>query len=404
MKVLHLSTWKEVCGIAEYTKNLVQALNGLGIENEVFPIRRRDMRYMSLEEMEAHFTFFCDQAQGFDVVHIQHEHGFFCGPHPFHNAIPFFGRILSRLEKNRGQRIIVTFHTEPVLADPNYIRGLPLKDKLLERTKAAYLTWKWHRHIGRHFQKKSRQQFQGIVHSKQSRLKMLESGFAPERLSVIEHGFPVRKRLQHSTEAQTDAKRALGIPEHAAVMSIFGFVSTYKGYDVAIRALARLPEHCYLIIAGGPHPEADPGEKTIQDVLALIEHLEEEEEFEISHRILVTGFVPFEMLDTIHMATDICLAPYLPSTISASGALSWALSSGKPTIASKISAFRELNETAQCLLMFQPVAPLELAWQILNLLEDENLQHELVERAAAYVEKYSWDAIARRVSYLYKPE
>lgn len=404
MKVLHLSTWQEVCGIAEYAKNLVRALDDLGIENEVFPLRRQAMRYMSLPEIDAHFAAFCDRAADFDVVHIQHEHGFFCGSHPFSSAIPTFGKILDRLQQNRHQRTVVTFHTDPPFPDRLRLSGMSLKAIVKERAKTAYHKWLWRRHVSRHFARPQRDQFQAIVHSKRSRLRLLASDFAAERIAVIEHGLPNQRRTLASPEAQRQARQTLDIPDDAVVLSIFGFVSAYKGYDVAIQALSRLPEHYYLIIAGGPHPEADMSETTLQDVLSLIERLEADDACEISHRILITGFVPLAMLDTIHAATDFCLAPYWASNISASGAVAWAIASGKPTIASRIPAFRELNEMAECFLMFQPSAPLELAWQILNLQEDKQLQADLVNRANAFVEAYSWPSVAKRISHLYKPE
>ena len=393
-----------MCGIAGYAKDLIQELDALGIENEVFPVGRRDMQYMSLEEIDNHFEKFCERAKDFDIVHIQHEHGFFCGPHPFRNSVLTFGKILARLKQSRVKHIIVTFHTEPFFLDSDRLKGLPLKASIVERAKMAYYKWLWDRQVARHFKSKRQDRFQAIVHTKRSRLKMLENGFASERISVIALGFPTKRRTKVSPEAQQQAKRELGIPEHATVLSLFGFIAAYKGPDIAVRALAHLPEHFYLIIAGGPHPESDPREAPLQDVLALIEHLEREEEFEISHRILITGFVPFELLDTIHAATDICLAPYALSNLSASAAISWALTSGKPTIASKIPAFREMNESAQCMLMFQPSAYLELSWQILNLIEDEPLQKSLVEQARAYVDTHSWPSTAKRVSHLYKPE
>ena len=395
-----------MCGIAGYARDLVQELDGLGIENEVFPIGRQAMQYMSLEEVNAHFDDFCRKADGYDIVHIQHEHGFFCGPHPFNNSVLIFGKILDRLQKSRVKRIIVTFHTEPFFVERRSFGGLPFKTAVTERAKLAYYQWMWKRYVTRHFKSKRSDRFQAIIHSKRSRLKMVESGFASERVSIIPLGFPTKRRTQVTPEAQLQAKRELGIPEDATVLSLFGFISAYKGPDIAVRALATLPENFYLIIAGGPHPETDPHEAPLQSVLALIKELEEDEEkdIEISHRILITGFVPFEMLDTIHAATDICLAPYILTNLSASAAISWALTSGKPTIASKIPAFREMNESGKCFLLFQPSAHLELAWQIINLTKDEQLQQDLIDNAKAYVEKYSWPSTAKQVSHLYKPE
>lgn len=405
MKVLHLSTWQEVCGIAEYTKNLVKALDQIGIENEIYPIPRRDMKYMSLEEISSYFRAFCQKAKDFDAVHIQHEHAFFNGSYSFRKSIKVFNEVLRNLRRSKVKRIIVTFHTEPIFdtkpileTDGEGASPISLLRRTVDRGKSRFFSWRWEKKVAPFFQPKYHHKFHAIVHSKKTRLVMIQKGFSPDSISVIEHGFPAKKE-KPSPEEQLRAKKDLGIPEQAKVLTIFGFLSSYKGYDVAIKALAKLPEDYFLVIAGGTHPEAPNRDLALEEILACIESVGND----VKRRILVTGYLPFEKLRTVHSATDICLAPYHPTRLSASGALSWALSSGKPTIASNIPAFHELNEDANCLVLFQPMAHLELAMKITAVIEDKPLQAELEQRATDYIERYSWLETARRISDHYKP-
>ena len=50
------------------------------------------------------------------------------------------------------------------------------------------------------------------------------------------------------------ARAALGLPADAFVVAILGRISTWKGQDVLIRALAALPEDTLALIAGDPWP------------------------------------------------------------------------------------------------------------------------------------------------------
>jgi glycosyltransferase involved in cell wall biosynthesis len=171
-------------------------------------------------------------------------------------------------------------------------------------------------------------------------------------------------------------------------LSIFGFVSKYKGYEIALNALKYLPNKYNLAIIGGSHPNDKEG-KTMEELLKLIIELD------LRDRVLITGFVEFEVLDLFHGATDICLAPYLSSTLSASGALTWAFNSGKPIIATKIPAFEEINQEYNCMLMVSPECPVELSLGILNLDKNEQLQQELVKNSLSYAYENSWDKISR---------
>ena len=397
MKVLHLSTWKEYCGIATYTEQLVNSLDKLGIESEVYPVNRKELAYFSLEEIEAYFLAFCQKAAEFDLIHIQHEHGFFHGSYPFSVSVKVFNLILKSLRKTK-KPIFITFHTEPAYFDSYSEDGVGLKGKLLLKTKKYIALFQWRRQVSKFFQRS--RYFVAIVHSKKSRLQLLKSGFDRKSIQVLTHAFP-KRGLQSTAEDTRSSKRKLGLSEESIVLSIFGFVSEYKGYKVAIRALSHLPDNFVLAIVGGPHPEAVSSDAALDNVFETIESVSEQQP-SVAQRVLVTGYVETEQLNEFHKATDICLAPYLPSSISASGALTWALTSGKPVIASNIPAFRELNQNAACLLLVQPNAYRELAWRIQRLIEDAHAQQELVNRAALYTQSHTWEATAKSLKKLYE--
>jgi glycosyltransferase involved in cell wall biosynthesis len=118
-------------------------------------------------------------------------------------------------------------------------------------------------------------------------------------------------------------------------------------------------------------------------------------------RVRVSGFVDAATLDLYHAATDVCLAPYHAIPISGSAALTWALSSGKPVIASRIPTFVEVAEIGQCLVLVAPGAADELAWQIGRLASDAGLRTTLVENARRFVADCSWPTVARLVTDVY---
>jgi glycosyltransferase involved in cell wall biosynthesis len=392
MKVIHLTTWKEVCGIADYTSNLIQSFEKQDIYNEVYPINRSSLQYLSLDEIRKHFADFANVANDFDIVHIQHEHGFFHGSYFSDKSIDIFAEILVNLRK-KDKKVVVTFHTEPVFVQPIY--------KVLSNTRRNFESnfyeliqnFKWKTKIVPIFNN-SKNAFTSVVHTKKSRLSFINSGFNPKSVRIIKHGV-VTHDTNYLRLSKSDCKAKLNLNKNTKLLSIFGFVSKYKGYEIAINALKYLPSQYNLAIIGGTHPNDKEG-KTMDEIIKLIIDLD------VRDRVLITGFVEFEVLDLFHGATDICLAPYLPSTLSASGALTWAFKSGKPIIASKIPAFDEINQEYNCMFMIAPECCLELALGILNLDKNQKLQEQLVNNALKYTEKNSWDNIGKIYLQLYK--
>lgn len=392
MRAIHLSTWKEVCGISTYTSHLVNSLNSKEVDSEIYPIKREEIQHLSLKEIRDFFRLFCEKAREFDIVHIQHEHAFFNGSYPLYKSIDIFSEMLSHLKENNS-RVIVTFHADPIFVqklDRNDIGELERSLRILSN---AFQTWKWSTKISPFFGNASR--FIAISHTTRSRLNLLESGFSAKSVHLVSHGVSSSLREIRESLTEIDCRSILNFSSDTKLLSIFGFISENKGYVTAISTLKYLPNNYKLVILGGTHPY-EKKDGFLDKILELINNLE------LVDRVVITGYVDFETFKLYSKATDIFLAPYLPSSLlSASGAITWALSSGKPVIASRIPAFLELNQNKRCLLLVSPESPRELAWEILKLDENIVLKSKLVENSLEYAEENSWDNIAVATQDLY---
>jgi glycosyltransferase involved in cell wall biosynthesis len=383
LRALHFTTWKTPCGIAGYAGSLVEALAGQGVVNEVRPIDRAAMNNMAAVEWRSELEALCRQAREFDVCHIQHEFSFFTTTNSLRDANLNFQRTVEQLGK-QGTPTVLTMHTEPSFLKLRV--GIRERIRLAIRFRLTSHAWG----LGKVIRARP-EMYRVIVHTRKSRAMFIDAGVPPEVIQVVPIGVD-QHRGDHCRIDPAEAKRRLGLPPDCVLLTLFGFVGRYKGHEYAIRALKELPDKYCLAVVGGPHPEGR--ERTVNKILRLWKGQD-------PTRMRVTGFVPQEILDLYHAATDICLAPYIDDKLSSSAAITWALTSGKPIIASTIRAFREINEAVPCLLPVTPKCEMELAWQIQRLAADPAQQRQLVENALRYARENSWDAIARRVAGIY---
>jgi glycosyltransferase involved in cell wall biosynthesis len=383
LRALHFTTWKTACGIAGYAESLITALSGQGVINEVRPIDRVGMRNMACSEWRRDLAALCEQARQHDVVHLQHEYSFFTTLSSLRDSNVNFLTTLERLGR-QGTPTVMTMHTEPsFLKMPVPVRQ---RVKLLLRGRRTWHGWE----VGRMMRARP-DLYRVIVHTRRSRAVFIDSGVPAEIIHVAPIGFDP-SRVSQCQLAPAEAKRQLGLPADCVLLSLFGFVGRYKGHEVAVRALKELPANYYLAVVGGPHPEGN--ERTVNKILRLWRNQD-------PNRLRITGYVPQDQLDLYHAATDMCLAPYIDNKLSSSAAITWALTSGKPVVASSINAFREINETIPCMWMVTPKCEMELAWQIQRLAADPQQQKQLVENALRYAREHSWTEIAKRVVGIY---
>ena len=382
LRVRLVSTWRTACGIADYTAHLRRALEADGADTDVRVIGRSVVNYMSRTELRHHFTEMAQSLAGSDVVHIQHEFGFFGGQLGAAVSIDVFATFLQQLRR-RNLPVVVTFHT-----NPTFHRDAA---RLRQRVARQYLARLWQMKVARQFSDDP--QLRAIVHSKTSRLALLRSGFPAASIVVARHAAPPARRPDMT--ARVAVRDRLGIPQDATVLGLFGFMSRYKGYGTALAALARLPESVHLLLVGGPHPFSP--ESAIEQVLKQMQRRRR-----LASRVHLAGYVGGDEISAYQSAVDICIAPYDWGTdVSASGALMWALASGSPVIASKIPAFMELYEHYGGLCLVTPEASRELAFRVTELARHPEIGERLVVQAHRYCDENSWSAHARRCAELY---
>ncbi|MGF2038278.1 MAG: glycosyltransferase [Nostoc sp. CmiVER01] len=392
MRIAQISTWDVACGIAGYTKGLVNGILQHGITCTVVPIEEQKLKYMTRGEIKEYFNSYSRQLIDYDIIHIQHEFSFFAGSYGLNGSITNFNSFLKGI-LNLNKKVFVTFHTEPsFLLEPSY--GLTGFGKKIIRK----LQWEYYMSSLFNF----KNQLNAIVHTKKTRRIFLDSGFADNSVHIIKQGvtFSHTHNINKINGAEKIAlKKKLGFPDEAIILSMFGFISTYKGYKTALNALKSLPENYYLVITGTSHPNST--DNALDEIVQFINKYQKHKN--LGSRIKLTGYLEFEDLRSYYDITDFCLAPYEPTTIlSSSAALTWALSSGKPVIASKIASFEELNEEANCLHLFTPGAPGELAYKIQNLTLSTELNQQLVANGLIYCEANQWLNIAKKHLEIYE--
>ena len=380
MKIVQVSTWDVPCGIAGYTKALVNAMKANQQECDVVPIDRQALKYMSIPEVKQYFLAYIDRLRAYDVIHIQHEFGFFMGSYGISESVEIFAYFLKNIAKLR-KKVFVTFHSEPDFSPPKAasIRAV-IKSKILRQ--------KWKLLVASTFN--SNRNVKAIVHTKKSRRVFIDCGFDIDRIIITRQGVTLSKPPEVSVEEKLSVKEKLGFPADSVILSLFGFISSYKGYKTALKTMKELPKNYYLLIIGSPHPYGK--DEAFDEIIFYLNRNEN-----MRNRIRLTGYLPLEILTEYYKVVDACLAPYKGDTnLSSSAAITWALTSGKPVIASKIAAFEELNEDADCLSLVTPDASSELAYTIQNLVTDVKRQEHLVNNALKYCEENQWKNAAMK--------
>ncbi|CAM5632308.1 MULTISPECIES: glycosyltransferase [Streptomyces] len=157
-------------------------------------------------------------------------------------------------------------------------------------------------------------------------------GVPAPRIEVVPNGIEL-DRFRFDPERRERTRRRLGLPDGAFVVGGVGRLAPGKRFDVLVRALARLPEDCWLLLVGGG-PE--------EHVLRRTAH-----EAGVSGRVLFTGErpavpdgTPGPDLPSLTSAMDLFAAP---STEEAFGlAAVEALAAGLPVLYGSCPAIDDL--------------------------------------------------------------
>ena len=377
MKILHISSFFQVCGIATFAENIFNAMcrtNPAAVNirvplhsdhaKEIDGLFDRIDHYKSIEITDCDFA--C----------VQHEFGIW-GKNYAESLVNFYF-FIRRLKKH-AEAIQITFHTIPDLKldktlNIGFFKGLANSiNTFLFRIYMKFLLKGGKVYI--HSMSTTARKF--FI----NRYKLPDSVFFfyPHPFPSLTYSEPIKIR---------------GTSSKDVLIGIFGFVGKYKGHLVLLDALELLPNNYKVVIFGQSHPENrfNPVlDKIAESKFQLIKkHPRPNKRAE--SRIFFT-YVPEdgEILNYLR-GVDLLVAPYLPVNLSSSGAITFAIASGRPLIASNINAFMDLYKEAKCFFPIDSDSPHQLAAAIIDLHSNDNAKIKITEAAEAISSKYTFDA------------
>jgi glycosyltransferase involved in cell wall biosynthesis len=178
------------------------------------------------------------------------------------------------------------------------------------------------------------------------------------------------------------ARGRLGIAPDRVALLCFGLIRPYKGIDVLVEAVSRLPESSpfVLLLAGEPWGALDPATRERLDRLQGA-----------GRAVVRLEWVPEEEVRAWFGAADAMALPYRTATGSAVAAQ--ALGHGLPIVASAVGGLGEIVEDGRSGLLVPPGDAGALAAAIARLLDPE-LRRRLGAGACAAAAAWSWDSYA----------
>jgi glycosyltransferase involved in cell wall biosynthesis len=208
----------------------------------------------------------------------------------------------------------------------------------------------------------------------------LVSRFGPRRnVAVVPDGARINPAQPLTPPPQTGAP----------VIGYAGHLYPWKGVDVLIEALARVPGVNGLI-AGG-----QPGERDRSRLEALARARG------IGDRVEFAGWCAPREVAALLLRCQLLVLPNVRTTISERYTsplkLFEYLAAGRPIIASDLPALREVLTDAVNALLVPPGDPVAMAGAMARLLADPVLGDRLARQARTDAASYSWDARATRL-------
>jgi glycosyltransferase involved in cell wall biosynthesis len=222
-----------------------------------------------------------------------------------------------------------------------------------------------------------------IVHNEAGRRALLDLGVDRASIEILPHPpLPLPP-----TAAMTEPD--FGKP----VLLIFGEIKPYKGVDLAIEALAQLPERhrgrTRLVVAGKAHMPVT-GLQTLARDLGVESRVQ-----------WIDRYLGLDELPALLGSASVFLLPYRESD--ASGVLAQVLQLGRPIIASNTGSFPELVGAAGCGEVVEPGDATALANAICRLLDDPDLAARMGAAASRLSQTMpGWGEMAKALRAVYE--
>ena len=347
IRILHLSTHDEDCGIGKYQEMFLDAMQiDDSVRNEFFEISPSQIKVMNKKDYEAAFSKLEERLKEFDVLHIQHEFSFY-----FKNELELAVKIARSLRK----KVIVTIHTSANIGNPSaQIDGYGLRS-FARRIKAAIRK----KNFEANFINPLKLVDLILVHNDVTKQSLTSRGVPENIISKIV--IPVPEIDFKITT--NEIKNNLNVKDGDIVYATIGFLHRFKGVEEAIKALGYLPDNYKLAIIGGLHQGTN--DTRIYDKLTdLILSMK------LKDRVYITGYVKDdEHMNALIRECDACVFPYDKDYYSnvSSAALNNSFANHMPTIAYPTQSFIELNTAEDAMVLTPTFAYYELVREMQKL-------------------------------------
>ena len=206
-----------------------------------------------------------------------------------------------------------------------------------------------------------------------------------DRIKVVPYGFDLSAFLEDAPDKEVIADKYPGRRIFAAGRHV-----SYKGFDVLIKAVAKLPPDVILLLGGSGPLTAD---------LRQLAH-----GLGVGRRVHFLGFVPDRLLPAYYQASHVFCLPSVTQAEAFGIVQVEAMASGKPVVSTRLNNGVDfVNEHGKTGLTVQPGDPVALANALSDLLNDESKARELGANGRAKAQaEYSADKMAERILGIYR--
>jgi glycosyltransferase involved in cell wall biosynthesis len=363
-RVAMVSTWNSRCGIADYSRYIVENAKG-AITYRVFADRNVETLESEAEwGVERSWTnrwtpdlSELDDALEWadpEIVHFQFNFAFF--------ELQHLAALIEKQLPLRG--VVVTLHrTSDPIIDGEVVSVGDIASTLRQVDKI-------------------------IVHQ-QSDAERLRTFGITDNVSVIFHGAPDPPEVNGQ-----EVKATIGLANRK-VVGAFGFLLPHKGTLELLDAIDRLRTEIpdiHLLALCARHPDVISANFELEVRREILTRKLED------HVTLITDFLPDETIRAALTSADVIALPYRPTEESASGALRFILPVGKPVVATDLPIFADVRDA---LMLVEPDDSASLTASLCKVLLNDGLQAELAQRAQAAAQAFRWSLIVAQHREIY---
>ena len=379
-KLALISTWKTACGIAAFSHKMVPGLEEK-FDVDVFPLDQSILKANEKRIIKLGDKLIDDivsKLKNYDLVNIQFEPGIF-GNRPK----DIFRRIFNIIDNSK--KCYITFHTikqgskfrYPALIKLAITRPI----KAIDYWNAKGLDYEYikmyakldtpkYKHVFCHYHTKSAQRYINV------RYKNIKTINFP--LTFIS----AEDKRRYKESAPKDRQWIVdkfNLPEGSKIISCYGFISKYKGFETVINALYQLPKEYKLCIFGAVHPNSiqlfgstdkylqsllgqiDRKEKGIPDIVETLLESDKDIAFSLEDvkklyndsadkdkhdRVIFGGSLDDDDFERAINGSDINVMSYLEVGQTSSGPIALSLDLSKNTISTYNKCFLQLRKYA----------------------------------------------------------